>query len=81
MISPRKKEKLYLVFSDFSKIDRRNLKQMAIFFSSYNHFRPSHLQTKTITSSFCALVGFLFTKWNPYFNVSIDKSMFFRNAK
>ena len=68
MICPIK-NKLESVFSDFSNF------QVAI------HFHPGRSQTKLINVSFCALVGFLLTKLNHYFNVSIDTSMFFRYSK
>ena len=50
---------------------------MKNFFQVAIHFHPSYPQPKMITTSFCALVGFLLAKLNHYFDVSIDTNIFF----
>ena len=50
---------------------RRNLKKLVAI-----HFHPSHLQTKLIDTSFCALAGLFLTKLNHYFNVPINTNVF-----
>ena len=45
------------------------------------HFHPSHPQPKIINIFFCALLGFLLTKLNHYFDDSIDSNMFFGYLK
>ena len=42
--------------SHFSKILRRNLKQLANLFKFQSRFHPSHLSPKMNDTSFCALV-------------------------
>ena len=76
MISPGK-NKLESLFSNFSKIDRRNLKKIDQLFQVAIHFHPNHPQTKMIDTSFCALVWLFLTKLNHYFNVPMDTNMFF----
>ena len=52
-------------FSNFSKIHRETLKQLANFFKlQWIHFHPDHPQLKIIIidTSFCTLVGLLLTK-------------------
>ena len=43
--------KLLLVFSDFSKTQRYNLKMLAQLFQIAIHFHPCHPQLKTFTDS------------------------------
>ena len=48
--------KLLLVFSDFSKTQRYNLKKLAQLFQIAIHFHPGHPQLKTLTDSLDTLI-------------------------
>ena len=48
-VNSRRESKLYLVFTDFSRTQRYNLKKMAQLFQVAIHFLPDHPQLKTLT--------------------------------
>ena len=55
------------VFSNFSKMRTRNLKNLALFFQVAILFHPTHPQPRMNDASFFAFVGLLLTKLNHYF--------------
>ena len=65
------------VLTCFSKIHRKNLKKLAIFFKITIHFHPSHPWSNIINSTFSVFVGLVLTKIKHYFHNVIETNTFF----
>ena len=70
------------VFSNFSKICRKNFKKNGhFFFKISTHFYPIHSQQNMNDASIYALVQLLLTKLDHFCNAYIHANMFFVYSK